>query len=308
WYKIVFGFILMTGAVLIWFGLMRRTRDAAGLEAPTARKRRGAADNGPNELERIVQAHRERQRAESRAAGGGTPGTVASPAADPPLAPGPLRTAAQLGIPDTVPAASLAARAAALAGHPQPEPPLVGDPNAAANDPLGSDQTIPGMPARPWLRADPGAAPREPRPLLKASHKLLYLLAKSALADHHVFPHVPLAAVAPDLGFVQPGHQFALVVCRADFTIVAAVDLRPAAEAWRLNELRDALRIEAGVAHVIFAAEYLPKRQALRKLILSPPGVPSSAPSAASEPAAPEPTPPAAVDDPLPPLPAQEFR
>jgi hypothetical protein len=107
---------------------------------------------------------------------------------------------------------------------------------------------------------------------------------------------------------MQPGHQFALVVCRADFTIVAAVDLRPAAEAWRLNELRDALRIEAGVAHVIFAAEYLPKRQALRKLILSPPGVPSSAPSAASEPAAPEPTPPAAVDDPLPPLPAQEFR
>jgi hypothetical protein len=288
WYKIVFGFVLMAGAVVIWFMLMRRigASKGSGIDTKPARKRKGAADNGPNELERIVAAHREKLREQH--AGAATPATPATAAtaplgghaasapAMPPdpgadFPPGPLRDAARLGLPAHASAATLAARAAALAGAPHAEPPLLSDPNAAANDPRGSDQTIPGMPARPWLRADPGPRSAQPRPLLKASHKLLYLLAKSALADHHVFAQVPLTAIAPDLGFVQPGHLFALVVCRADFTVAAVVDLRPAAEAWHLNELRDALRVEAGIAHVIFATEYLPRRNALRKLILSPP-------------------------------------
>ena len=97
--------------------------------------------------------------------------------------------------------------------------------------------------------------------LLSGGPKLAYLLFRAALPECHVFARVTLAEIVRG---PAPAHTFALVVCRSDFTVLAAVDV--AADNDRSPAAAVALT-KVGIRHVLLDPTAMPRRAAIRDLI-----------------------------------------
>lgn len=226
WFKVVIGFVIMIGVLVGWYRLMRHLKGdgGGGMKLDVARKDGGKV----NELEQFIAARR-----------AGVPdAVVAEPpvpaeAPVPPPAPLPAVGTTVAAAPAEMPAASVAASAPATAAS--------------------SSMSVPGA-----ASAQGGA------PLLTGSHKLAFLLFKTALPEYLVFPRVALTDVAPAAAARGMPHVFALVVCRADLVVVAAVDF---ADGGGHNPTVPRALSEAGVRHLLVDPRALPRRDALRVLV-----------------------------------------
>lgn len=104
--------------------------------------------------------------------------------------------------------------------------------------------------------------------LLAGTHRLLYLILKTGLPGHHVFPRVmlrdlvPAATARADVG----AHAFAFVVCRADFSAVAAIEIAPLADSLR-TELVERALAATGIRHLVLDAAALPRPKGVRALV-----------------------------------------
>lgn len=147
-----------------------------------------------------------------------------------------------LAIPATPPSTSPSIAAAA--------PGLVVVPNVQRS-------AIPG-PDAPTASGD--AAPAASA-LLAGGPKLAYLLCRAALPECHVFARVTLAEL---IRGPAPAHTFALVVCRSDFTVLAAVDV--VADTDRSPAPAVALA-KAGIRYVRLDPKAMPRRADVRDLI-----------------------------------------
>lgn len=204
WLKVVFGFVLIFGAVAVWYRLLRTLKGGGGSGSKLDLPRRGKrSDIQPNELERIIAAHR----------------------SAPPVQP--------------------MARA--------PQLPVAAAPNGGAGAAGPSAATPAAVAARGPV----------PRPLLSGPHKLVYGLLKSVLPEYTVFPFVPLGLVAPSA--TSSSHVLALVVCRPDLTVAAAVDVVPA------GSLVSPAVVQAlgaaGIRHLAIDPRALPRRESIREFV-----------------------------------------
>jgi len=104
--------------------------------------------------------------------------------------------------------------------------------------------------------------------LLSGVHKLAYLIFKAGAPNHHVFARVPLGELLPlevagaDLG----RHAFALVVCRPDFSVVAAIDIADPTMAQRMPLVNRALQT-ASIRHIVLEPRRMPKPKDVRALL-----------------------------------------
>ncbi len=140
-------------------------------------------------------------------------------------------------------------------------------PGAAALDPVATAAAA--APAR--TTSAPGntvpAAMSTPT-LLTGVHRLLYLILKTGLPGHHVFPRVmlrdlvPAATARADVG----AHALAFVVCKSDFSAIAAIELAPLADSVRTEFVQRALAA-SGIRHVVLDASALPRPDAVRALV-----------------------------------------
>lgn len=203
WLKVVVGFVLIFGAVTVWYRLLRNLKGGGGAR-PDLPRRGKRSEIQPNELERIIAAHR----------------------SAPPVQP-----------------MTRAPQSPATARSTGGAPIAAGPPAAAA--------------AGPALRGP------VPRPLLSGPHKLVYGLLKSVLPEYTVFPFVPLGLVAPSAA--SSSHVLALVVCRPDLTVAAAVDVVPAGSV-ASPAVVQALGA-AGIRHLSIDPRALPRRESIRQLV-----------------------------------------
>ena len=140
-------------------------------------------------------------------------------------------------------------------------------PNAMAVDPVVAATSA--LPARPVF-APFGMVPAviSAPVLLAGVHRLLYLILKTGLPGHHVFPRVmlrdlvPAATARADVG----AHAIAFVVCKSDFSAVAAIELAPLADSVRTELVQRALAA-TGIRHVILDGSALPRPAAVRALV-----------------------------------------
>jgi len=104
--------------------------------------------------------------------------------------------------------------------------------------------------------------------LLTGTHRLLYLILKTGLPGHHVFPRVmlrdlvPAATARADVG----AHALAFVVCRSDFSVVAAIEIAPLADSLR-TELVERALAATGIRHLVLDAVALPRPKGVRALV-----------------------------------------
>jgi len=198
WLRVVTGFMIMAGVLLVWIRIMGQMRGRSGRSGMKMDLGDRATRKNPaqaNELEQIIAAHR---------AGKATP-------------PAPV---AALETPEPVPS---------------------------------------------------GTAPSgtRPPPLLAGERRTLYLLGRAAFPECLVFPCVPATRLlGPTDAAPLPGHIFDLVVCRDDYTPVAAIDLsHPRGPNGTALTLLD----RHGIRYLELSAQALPRREALRARV---PGIP----------------------------------
>jgi hypothetical protein len=135
--------------------------------------------------------------------------------------------------------------------------------------------------------AAPEAAPEAPPLAYKANERmlsqpetLLYLLLRSGIPDHEIFPKLSLAAVvvAPGTGYDREQqlrrlsrHQLDFVVCDKAMRVVAAVQLAaPGPEAVIAQRIREECLESAGIRLVSIDPAALPRRSEIRALVCGP--------------------------------------
>ncbi len=140
-------------------------------------------------------------------------------------------------------------------------------PDTVALDPVATAAA--SAPARAASVPGPAASPAMSAPVLLAGvHRLLYLVLKTGLPGHHVFARVMLRDLVPastaraDVG----AHVLAFVVCKSDFSAVAAIELAPLADSVRTEFVQRALAA-TGIRHVVLDASALPRPVAVRALV-----------------------------------------
>lgn len=156
--------------------------------------------------------------------------------------------------------AAPAAQPMARAPRPSDSPPVVSRPVVPVPVAAPPSASIPA----PVVASAPAVAISPARrPLLEGAHKLVYGLFKSVLPEYTVFACIPLAQVVPGAG--TTGHVLAVVVCRPDLSVVAAVDL-VAAGAISPPVVAQTLA-GAGIRHLAIDPRALPRREAVREFV-----------------------------------------
>lgn len=116
--------------------------------------------------------------------------------------------------------------------------------------------------------APPAAVPSKRDPFLGPAVKLAYYLCKTALKDHHVFAHIPLATLAANgiSDAASARSNVDLVVCNPAMSIVAAIDVigpeGRAPDAPKADYLRS-----LGVRYLRLSASSLPKPEEIQALL-----------------------------------------
>ena len=149
-----------------------------------------------------------------------------------------------------------------------------------------------GAPVAAPAATTPEAAAAEPAPeappiaykanerMLSQPETLLYLLLRSGIPDHEIFPKLSLAAVvvAPGTGYDREQqvrrlsrHQLDFVVCDKAMRVVAAVQLAAVGpEAVVAQRIREECLGSAGIRVVTIDPAALPKRSEMRALVCGP--------------------------------------
>ena len=244
WLQGLIAVALLGGAIYGWVLMQRKYRgeDDGDGGGSSARKRRKKSDGGGNELEAFIAAYRE----------GKVDPTMLADSGD--------SVAENQAIPDRV-APSLT--------NPGLAKPAVATP--ASTKPSGGEPAArpAGKPTAPATRAPITPAPIAPAPiapigaatLLRPEVKLAYLLFRTGLRDHHVFPNVRLG----DLGFGVAVGTVDLLVCDPTFKYVAAIDVYTGEEPEDIPKSMFLGR--AGIKHLLFSSKAMPKAPQLKELI-----------------------------------------
>jgi hypothetical protein len=124
------------------------------------------------------------------------------------------------------------------------------------------------QPATPAPPASPIPALLQAPVMLSGARKLAYLVFKAGVPDHHLFARVALGELLPvELAGADLGrHTFALVVCRPDFTVAAAVDIADPATVQRMA-LVDGTLQSASIRHIVLDPRQMPKPKDVRALL-----------------------------------------
>jgi hypothetical protein len=112
------------------------------------------------------------------------------------------------------------------------------------------------------------AAPRARAAYLEGAKKVMYLVLRSGLPDHHVFANCSVADLLEAGGTLPPALGQAradLVVCRSDLRVVAVVDVGAPVDA--LKRALEAQLTSAGIRYVRVQPPALPKPAQARALI-----------------------------------------
>ncbi|MEQ1881218.1 MAG: hypothetical protein ABL878_09635 [Burkholderiales bacterium] len=138
-------------------------------------------------------------------------------------------------------------------------------PASTRTTPTSATANIPAAPAHASV---PYAPPQVRNPFLSAEVKLAYLLCRTGLRDHHVFPNLPLSALCTH-GNVEVSLSRAaidLLICNPQMTPVAAIDIVGAQPL-----LPETAKVEflksLGVRYLRLSAKSLPKADALHGLL-----------------------------------------
>ncbi len=142
--------------------------------------------------------------------------------------------------------------------------------NGATNAGIASPPASAEVPQAP----ESGPAPAPVAALLQApmflsgARKLAYLLFKAGAPDHHVFARVPLSELLPlELAGADLGrHAFAVVVCRSDLTVAAAIDIADPATDQHMAMVNRALQ-SASIRHIVLDPRRMPKPKDVRALL-----------------------------------------
>lgn len=137
--------------------------------------------------------------------------------------------------------------------------------NGSIDAPLA---VTPAVVPRPAPTPQPIPALLQAPMMLSGAGKLAYLVFKAGVPDHHVFARVALGELLPvELAGADLGrHAFALVVCRPDFTVAAAVDIADPATAQRMAMVDRALQ-SASIRHIVLNPRQMPKPKDVRGLL-----------------------------------------
>lgn len=100
------------------------------------------------------------------------------------------------------------------------------------------------------------------RPVLEGPARLLFLLLKTSLPDHHVLVHARLGGFLRDAPAAAGAHAVDFLVCDRAFTPVCAVTLGA------LPDNIGTLLHEVGMRHLSVEAGALPRRHQLRAMVL----------------------------------------
>jgi hypothetical protein len=105
------------------------------------------------------------------------------------------------------------------------------------------------------------------RPFLTGANKLVYLVLKSGLPDHHIFANCRLADVVQTAlpGWTEARAEF--VVCRNDFQVVAVLDVVSSGAAELAMRASAEPLTSAGIRYLQVRASALPKPAEVRALI-----------------------------------------
>lgn len=140
--------------------------------------------------------------------------------------------------------------------------------NGAANDGVASPPVSAEM--QPTQENAPAPVPAllQAPMLLSGAQKLAYLVFKTGIPDHHIFARVPLGELLPlELAGADLGrHAFALVVCRPDLTVVAAVDIADPEKAQHTAVVSRTLQ-SASIRHIVLDPRQMPKPKDVRALV-----------------------------------------
>jgi hypothetical protein len=134
---------------------------------------------------------------------------------------------------------------------------------------VAAPTAAPAASATPAANAPPPAAAPKPRAAyLEGAKKVMYMVLRSGLPDHHVFANCvvadlfePGAPLPPALGQARTD----LVVCRNDLRIVAVVDVGTQSDA--IKRALEAQLHSAGIRYVPVQPPTLPKPAQVRALI-----------------------------------------
>ncbi len=118
---------------------------------------------------------------------------------------------------------------------------------------------------------------------LDAAQTVLYYLLKNALPDHEVMPQLTLASVLDMPGVAGSEreqrmrgltqHTADFVVCNKALQVVAVIDLldqEPPAALTAPADFKSRCLAQAGIRHLRLTRKNLPKRDAVRALVLGP--------------------------------------
>lgn len=138
--------------------------------------------------------------------------------------------------------------------------------NAGLASPPASADVLP-TPA-PMVASAPVPALLQAPVFLSGAQKLAYLVFKTGAPDHHVFARVTLSELLPlELASADLGrHAFALVVCRPDLTVAAAVDIADPEKAQRMVMVNRTLQ-SASIHHIVLDPRQMPKPKDVRALL-----------------------------------------
>ena len=240
WLQGIFAVTLLGGAIYGWFLLQRRFRGEDDDDGSGKRERRKKSDDGANELEAFIAAYREGKVDPTMVANSGD--SIGDNRSTP------ERIAPSLATP------GLAQAGAGTAGLSQP---------AAARPDAPKPGSGPAV-TQPVTRTPPKQAPMAPvgsATLLRPEVKLAYLLFRTGLRDHHVFPNVRLG----DLGFGIAVGTVDLLVCDPAFKYVAAIDVYVGEKP---DDVPKSMFLgRAGIKHLLFSSKGMPKPPQLKALI-----------------------------------------
>lgn len=115
---------------------------------------------------------------------------------------------------------------------------------------------------------DAVASPQRPPALLHGAGKVAFLAFKTALPECHVLARVSLAQLAPadPAGEELGQHALAVVICRADFSVIAAADVSDGTAESRLASVGRVLESRA-IRHLILDPREMPKPKEIRALL-----------------------------------------
>lgn len=225
----LFGFVVLAVVFVVWF---RMYRSIKGDDSPmfSFGNSKPKKEKSDNSMEALIASYKRGE----------------MPLPDSPIASAIAQKTAASALPAKAPALNPAAARAAAA---QPVPAL------ASAAPPSAESSSDGVPVK-----------RES--FISGATKLVYLVCRSGLRDHHIFAAIPLHALSTG-GAIDPAlalDTVDLLVCNASMAPVAVIDIIDATSG-AANAAKTAHLKALGVRYLRLSAKSMPRPDALHALI-----------------------------------------